>query len=201
MKISYETKDGTVQKEWELLPTQEKFYRSRARYPLYSGGYGTGKTLALCHKVMQHLSYPDNYGLLGRLTYQELQDSTQQTFFEVCPQSMIRSFSRSEQRLYLKNGSQLIFRHLDNVAEAEIKSLNLGFFAIDQVEEIPYEVFKGLIGRLRRKVGTPEDNYVSQGMMICNPSLFWAFKLYKQQHDPDYELFEASTLENVHLKQ
>jgi hypothetical protein len=197
MKISYELKDGTVDKEYELSPTQEAFYISQAKFPLCSGGFGSGKTLILCHKMMAHLDFPDNYGLLGRLTYQELQDTTQQTFFEVCPQNLIRSFSRTEQRLYMKNGSQLIFRHLDTIAENEIKSLNLGFFAIDQVEEIPYEVFLGLRGRLRRKVGGRDDKYIHQGMMSCNPALFWAFALYKQKHDPDYALFESSTLDNA----
>lgn len=158
--------------------------------------HNSGKTLILCHKIMQHLDYPDNYGLLGRLTYQELQDTTQQTFFEVCPQNLIRSYSRSEQRLYMKNGSQLIFRHLDTVSEGEIKSLNLGFFAIDQVEEIPENVFLGLQGRLRRQVGGRDDKYVHQGMMSCNPALFWGYRLYKQEHDPDYELFESSTMDN-----
>lgn len=198
MRICYEKKDGSLDKEYELSLTQEAFYKSTAKFPLCSGGFGSGKTLVLCHKIMAHLDYPDNYGLLGRLTYQELQDTTQQSFFDVCPQNLIRSYSKTEQRLYMKNGSQLIFRHLDTIAENEIKSLNLGFFAIDQVEEIPYEVFLGLRGRLRRKVDSHDINnpYIHQGMMSCNPALFWAFKLYKQQSDPDYKLFESSTLDN-----
>ena len=85
MKISYELKDGTLDKEYELSPMQEAFYKTKSRFPLLSGGFGSGKTLILCHKIMQHLDYPDNYGLLGRLTYQELQDTTQQKLFEVCP--------------------------------------------------------------------------------------------------------------------
>lgn len=197
MRICYETKDGELQKEYELSDMQERFYKSKTKFPLLSGGFGSGKTLVLCHKIMQHLDYPDNYGLLGRLTYQELQDTTQQTFFEVCPPNLIRNYSRSEQRLYMKNGSQLIFRHLDTVSEAEIKSLNLGFFAIDQVEEIPENVFLGLRGRLRRKVGGRDDKYVHQGMMSCNPALFWGYRLYKQENDPDYELFESSTMDNA----
>ena len=194
-------------RRWDTL-SSVKFERKDRYYDLHvpngnnymaQGFYNhnSGKTLILCHKIMQHLDYPDNYGLLGRLTYQELQDTTQQTFFDICPANLIKSYSRSEQRLYMKNGSQLIFRHLDTVSEAEIKSLNLGFFAIDQVEEIPENVFLGLQGRLRRKVGSREEPYIHQGMMSCNPALFWAYSLYKQEKDPDYELFESSTMDNI----
>lgn len=198
MKIKYENiETGEIVNQIDLLSTQEKFFLSRSKFPLYSGGFGCGKSTILVLKVIQHLTYPNNYGLLGRLKYRELQDTTQQEFFKWCPQNYIRSYSKSQERLYLKNGSQLIFRHLDNIAENEIKSLNLGFFAIDQVEEIPENVFLGLRGRLRRVIEHGNlPPYVHQGMMSCNPKLFWAFKLYRQQNDPDYELFESSTLEN-----
>lgn len=199
MRLRYEDDGGKIA-EYVLLPTQEKFYMDKHKFPLYSGGFGSGKTVILCHKIISHLMWPNNYGLLGRLTYQALKDTTQQTFFEVCPTSIIKSYSRSEQRLYLKNGSQLIFRHLDTVAEAEIKSLNLGFFAIDQVEDIPENTFLGLRGRLRRKMEPLDgEKYIHQGMMSCNPALFWGYKFYKQSDDPDYSLYEASTLENTHL--
>lgn len=199
MRLRYEDDGGKIS-EFDMLPTQQKFYLDKSKFPLYSGGFGSGKTVILCHKIVSHLMFPNNYGLLGRLTYQALKDTTQQTFFDVCPVSIIRTYSRTENRLYLKNGSQLIFRHLDSVAEAEIKSLNLGFFAIDQVEDIPENTFLGLRGRLRRKVEDLDgEKYVHQGMMSCNPALFWAYKMYKQSDDPDYALFEASTLENTHL--
>jgi hypothetical protein len=191
MKIKYQNeKTGELIKEFNLLPGQEIFLKSKSKYLLYSGGFGCGKTLALCLKVLQHCTLPNNYGLLGRLTYNELQDSVQKTFFEICPASFIRNFNKAQSRITFTNNSELIFRHLDTIAESEIRSLNLGFFAIDQAEEISENVFLALQGRLRR-----EDS-LRQGFMTCNPAMTWLYKYYKQEQGRDYELIEGSTLDN-----
>jgi len=199
IKIKYQNKKtGEIAKEMTLLPTQERFYNSKARYPLFSGGFGCGKSMVLILKVLHHLSYPRNYGLIGRVRYQELKDSVLQQFFELCPSSFIKKQNKAELRVYFKNGSQLIFRHLDNIAENEIKSMNLGFFAIDQAEDVPENIFLALRGRLRRNIISPKgkDKYVHQGMMTCNPALTWLFKIYKQNPSPEYELIEGNTLDN-----
>jgi len=159
--------------------------------------HNCGKTFILCFKIMDKLSIPNNYGLLGRLKYNELKDTVMQTFFEVCPPNYIKSFNRSELRVYMQNGSQIVFRHLDTIAEDEVKSMNLGFFAIDQAEEIPEALFLALRGRLRRKLEIKKDEkYIHQGMMTCNPALTWLYKYYKQQVDEDYDLYEGSTMDN-----
>jgi len=184
-------KTGEILKEYELLPNQEKFIKSGKKFLLYSGGFGSGKSLALCLKTLEHCSLPNNYGILGRLTYNELQDSVQKMFFEVCPASFIKEFNKAQSRIIFTNNSELIFRHLDVIAESEIRSLNLGFFAIDQAEEVPENVFLALKGRLRR------ENSKRQGFMTCNPALTWLFKYFKQRIDDNYELFESSTLDNA----
>jgi hypothetical protein len=199
MKIKYKNiETGEIVQVYDLNPTQERFIKTITRFPLLSGGFGSGKTMAMCQKVLKHLDYPNNLGLLGRLTYPELRDSVQKTFFEVCPPNYIRRFNKAEQTATMMNGSELMLRHLDKIAEMEIRSMNLGFFAIDQAEEISEDVFLGLKGRLRRKVENREgqEPYVRQGMMTCNPALTWLFKYYKQNPTDEYELFESSTLDN-----
>lgn len=195
-----DTESNEILVNYELLKSQEIFFEDNHPYLLYSGGIGSGKTLILVIKAINYcISYPNNFGLLGRKTYRELQDSVMKTFFEVVNgkqyKHLIANYSKAEGRVTFTNGSELVFRHLDDIAESELKSMNLGFAGIDQAETISESVFETLQGRLRR-VGCPH-----QVFMTCNPALTWLFKKFKQSGDPHFKLIEASTLENHHLPQ
>ena len=195
-----DTESGEVLANYELLKSQEIFFESEDPYLLYSGGIGSGKTLILVIKAINYcIQYPNNFGLLGRKTYRELQDSVMKTFFEVVNgkqyKHLIANYSKAEGRVTFTNGSELVFRHLDDIAVSELKSMNLGFAGIDQAETIPEEVFETLQGRLRR-LGVPHQIF-----MTSNPALTWLFKKFKQSGDPHFRLIEASTLENHHLPQ
>src|SRR3990170_521195 len=61
-------------------------------------------------------------------------------------------------------------------AQQKLKSLNLGAYFIDQLEEVEYEVFEVLNSRLRRN-----DVPVRQGNMDCNPANFWAYHFFKNK--------------------
>ena len=175
---------------------------TKRKFVLFSGGVGCGKSLMLTLKgIEMAIKYPNNYILMGRLTYPELRDTLMKEFFTTCPEYLIRDYYKAENRVVFYNKSEIIFRHLDKMAEAEIRSLNLGSFFIDQAEEIPYEVFMELRRRLRRDVVADGDR---RGYLSCNPALTWLYREFKQLKDKDgnnlngeeYEVIEASTLEN-----
>ena len=71
MKISFKNLETEeIVKEWELNPSQEKFWKSKKRFVLFSGGFGCGKSLMLTLKAIElALAYPGNYILMGRKTY------------------------------------------------------------------------------------------------------------------------------------
>ena len=71
--------------------------------------------------------------------------------------------------------------------------MELGFALIDQVEEIAEETIDILASRLNLGV-SPQRQII----MTCNPALFWAYRRFKQEKHPDYELIEFSMLENKH---
>lgn len=199
MKVSFKNKalDGSESsvKEWELNGSQEKFWKSKAKYVLFSGGFGCGKSLMLTLKAIEFaLKYPGNYILMGRKTYPELRDTLIKEFFITCPDYLVSEYLKAEGRVIFKNKSEIIFRHLDTIAESEIRSLNLGAAFIDQAEDIPKEVFLGLIGRLRREGINDEDRKI---FLSCNPKLTWLYADFKQKPTPEYEVIEASTIENA----
>lgn len=188
------TPTGEILSEWEFNPSQERFWNSKKKFVLFSGGYGCGKSLMLTLKAIDlALRYPDNYILMGRRTYVELRDSLQKEFFSTCPDALIADYLKAEGRVIFHNKSEIIFRHLDTIAESEIRSMNLGAAFIDQAEDIAKAVVDGLRGRLRR-AGVPDSD--RRIYLSCNPALTWLFSEFKQNPQPEYDLIEASTLEN-----
>src|SRR3990167_8893134 len=167
MIIKFSTSEGEVLcGPWDLNPSQEKFWNSKRKFVLFSGGYGCGKSLMLTLKAINHaLTYPNNYILMGRRTYPELRDTLLKEFFTICPDALIKDYLKAEGRIIFHNKSEIVFRHLDTMAASEIRSMNLGSAFIDQAADIGKDVIDGLRGRLRRE-GIPDD--ARQIFLSCN---------------------------------
>ena len=160
---------GNLNIDLSKNPKQAEFIESTAKFQCYSGGLGSGKTFAGCLKGLLLSQYPNNRGLVGRLTYPELRTTTRKTFFELCPPEWYDDkqggyWKQSENTLKLINGSEVLFIHMDTVSEKELLSLNIGWFFIDQAEEISERVFQILQSRLR--LTTVPRRY---GLLACNP--------------------------------
>lgn len=135
---------------------QKAFFNAPETFVGLFGGVGNGKTLAGCIKIIElSTKYPDNLCLVGRLTYPELRDSTREVFIQALTslygpsKNGAWSLNKAENSITFWNGSNVIFRHLDE--PANILSMNLGAFYIDQAEEVDEEVFLILQSRLRRQ--------------------------------------------------
>ena len=136
----------------KFLDSQRAFIFSPRVYSALEGGYGSGKTRALCMKaIILCAAIPGNVGLIGRFNATDLEDSTMKEFWDACPPSWIKHYAKARKIVTFRNGSQILFRHLSdpNPKKVHIRSLNLGFFAIDQAEEVPESVWNELTGRLR----------------------------------------------------
>ena len=166
------------------LAYQTLFHNSTAKYRLMSGGFGTGGTTALSIEMTyQLLTYPNNVGLLGRFDSVELEATTLAEFLDIMPKAAIKRHDTQKRIIYFWNGSKLIYMGLDDSRKAvnKIKSLNLGFACIDQLEEIGEEIFLALQGRLRRQ--NSERCFFAK----CNPEGHnWAWSRFVKMPYDDY---------------
>lgn len=156
------------------------------------GGWRSGKTYSGCYEALkQSILYPKNYGLIGRKDFTDLRDTTLKTFFDILPQELIRDYNKTEHHLVLMNGSEIIFRELkDGIG---LGSLNLGWFYVDEAEQIDETIFERLKGRLSLA-------YVGRqcGWLTSNPPNIdhWLYKQFEKSNDPDYFTVHAMTYEN-----
>lgn len=184
---------------------------------LNSGGYGSGKSTALYIKlILACKCFPGNRVLLGRKTLSDIDRAVLPELFDLMPPSWYEHRVK-DGLINFTNGSQIILFGLDAMqsgsitdikkAQQKLKSLNLGAYFIDQLEEVEYEVFEVLNSRLRRT-----DVPFRQGNMDCNPANFWAFHYFKKkevknsegewypnQNADKVKLYESSMLTNPHL--
>jgi phage terminase large subunit len=198
------TKPVEVKLAYDPLPKQAEFHGSGAKYRAFGGGFGNGKSSAGCAEAFfLSMEYPGTVGLIARKTRPELKSTTQDVFFHGgggvvetdwtgCPQELIRSFNKTEGKLTLINGSVIHFWPLDD--PDKLTNLNLGWYMIDQAEEVPEDMFLMLNGRLRRR------NSPRCGLILFNPNGHdWIWKRWVHLKLPDHELIHAKTSDNPNL--
>lgn len=194
-----------------------------------SGGFGAGKTYALCLKAMYLSSiYPGNRGLIARKQVKKLEMTTMKTFFKVCPQAAYQYGSRSDQakKLVLNNGSEIIWSQLDDSEILEmIRGLEINWFLIDQAEEVSEEIFEVLLRRLGRwdQAVVPQymiDAEVAAGrewpwvnaetgqflpptyaMIACNPDheLHWIYRRFHEKSPEWAETYSKEGYKMIHF--
>ena len=188
-------------KTYNFTPKQKQFIDAQERYCLFYGGFGSGKSFALLMKlILMSLCFPKNRILLGRQYLSDVTRALLPDLFEILPANLYK-YRVKDSIISFFNGSEIILMGLDAMqsgtesnikkAQQKIKSLNLGAFFIDQLEEIDQEVFTALTTRLRR-TNVP----IRQGNMTCNPANFWAYKYFKKDTKKNTFLLQSSTLDN-----
>lgn len=171
------------------------------KYCLYSGGYGCGKSLALYIKLILFCKcFPNNKVVLGRRTLQDIERAILPDLFDLMPTTWYTHRVKDAVINFPDTKSQIIMFGLDALqegsmadikkAQQKLKSINIGAFFIDQLEEVEYEVFNTLDTRMRRMV------LFRQGNMTTNPANFWAYDWFKANPRKGTYLIEGSMLDN-----
>ena len=192
-----------------FLPKQKRVLDaiSKYKYVLYSGAFGAGKTLLVCHIVIREcLKHPHSLWFFGSQTVPMLRDTILRTFLEEVDLYQLalndagvdvvleKQFRSNTMSYKFFNDSEVLFRSCDD--PMKFKSLNLDGFALDEPVDIDEEVFKMLQGRLR---ANHTKHHI--GVMAGNPSgkTNWVYKRFFEESTPEYFAVHTSTYDNIFL--
>lgn len=186
--------------EYRIKPggMHEQFFLSRKKVQVIGGGFGNGKTAAMCVKTaMIARDYPGSNCLVAMATYAQLNDTIRKEFYKWIPKSSVKRYPTvSDNTMLLKNGSQISFRYLqqkgkntaDGGTSSNLLSATYDLIAIDQIEhpQITYKDFLDVLGRLRGSTpyrGTDKtmpETGPRWVFLAANPSFNWVYhKLIK----------------------
>lgn len=182
----------------ELAPYQYDFIYSKSKYPSLVGGWGVGKTLCAISRAMVYSKMIDeNLGVIFRKTGKSLFDSTLKDF------EKYTHIKVDSQRNCQVGNSTIMFRHIDEIGDVNQQNLNLGWFFIEQGEELESDKeFFMLWGRLRRDV-KPTKEFIKLGLpirsgwVIANAGDNWMKPLWKEGKLEGGHLVEAETWDNA----
>lgn len=160
----------TGTKHHHILPKQHEALDATERVVAQVGGYGSMKTISgmvLGHLLSTHV--PGNLGIVVRRSLPKLRDSTQRIFLEVLDRSKANVEFREMRDgwpgriIYPDTGSEVVFRETKDLGR--FLGPEYGWFAIDEAQEEPEQVFKDLMGRLR----LPRAEKYLKAMLFTNP--------------------------------
>jgi len=187
-----------------LTAPQTRFFKSRARYNLFCGGYGSGKSEALYTKLIsEKIMRPDvdlgvfapTFDLIRIISYPRILTLLDQM-------SLPYQLNKSENILYIDNYGKILFRSM------EVPERLVGFEIFSAyVEELDTmrvntaeDAWIRLIARCRSvDPKHPHDtNHIEvattpEGYKFCYSR--WG----KNNSDPDYRIIKAPTESNPHL--
>lgn len=188
------------------LPKQTSFlynllHNDEAKFVWYCGGFGSGKSFIGSHAAVRlAMSAPGGRGLIARNTLVDLKATTMKTFFEVIDPRLIYKWNKTENLLTLINGHEIYFWGLDDIEK--LKSLEIGWFWFDEVDEVKPIVFDVAVGRLRNKRQPKRVGMITSNSEGKN----WTYKKFirgvgvRTQKDLDkYYVIKAPSTENTHL--
>jgi phage terminase large subunit len=180
------------------LPAQRRFHSSLAKFRLYGGGFGSGKSkCGVREAIYKAIQHPGSAGGIFRLRLKDLTLTTGKTFWEeltamgINRKPFIKKWSASLQELTLWNGSTILFSGLDD--EMKLRSMSLSWAFVDEGSEVPEHIYRTLLGRIRWK--GPLRLWVTTNP---GPSA-WLRKNFVDATKPNYDRFDAPTKENTHL--
>ena len=184
----------------KLLPKQAKFIFNVKKEVMYSGGYGSGKTRALCFKCILAAMEPGNVVLLVRKTLTSLKKSTLKTLLEpdgklppVLPRGVYHH-DKQNNIISLNGGGTILYMGCDN--ELSIRSMNLGSVFIDEGVELDEKEYMELLYRLRNSAAS-----IRQICCATNPGnqTHFLYERFFTQNHKDREVITSSSLDNQFL--
>jgi len=184
-----------------LIPTsrQAMAFAAPERNILYGGAMGGGKSTWLAAYANElSLRYPGNIGYLCRHELSSFKKTTLLSLQELIHWELVHQWHKTENFIRYKNGSIIYFGGLgdDRRAIDRLKSLEIGWFGIDQAEETTEQFFYMLSSRLRLRT---QHGLRYKALLTANPDPGWLKHRFIEQDLPDHAFIPALPKDNPHL--
>lgn len=192
------TKIVDLRKLYKPFDKQIQAHTAKERFVLYGGAVGGGKSVWLCNEALQlSLETSGNVGYLCRHELTSLLRTTLMTLERYLPNEIISQHHQTENYYRLINGSLIFYGGLgdDQRAIDRLKSMELGWFAIDQAEETSENHFFLLASRLRLNV----SGVRYKGLLTANPAPGWVKHRFIEQRLPDHIFIPSLPRDNPNL--
>jgi phage terminase large subunit len=136
---------------YQPFPRQKEFHNSPAKYRLFGGAAGPGKTKALLWEaIMQASEVPGCDTLLLRRTFSELESSLLAYFRRDIPRSFYKSYNESKHLVTWSNGSTTRFGYCRNENDVyQYQGAEFLFIGLDELTHFTLKQWQFLTSRNR----------------------------------------------------
>jgi phage terminase large subunit len=133
------------------FPKQQEFHASPAKYRLFGGAAGPGKSKALLMEaILQANDTPGSHTLLLRRTFPELEQSLLHYFRRDIPRELYKSFNESKHVVEWKNGSTTRFGYCQSESDVyQYQGAEFLFIGIDELTLFTLRQWQFLTSRNR----------------------------------------------------
>lgn len=196
--------------ETEILLSEPQFklVTSKAKYPAFVGGFGSGKTEALINRtLLKKFEYPTcnfayylpTYDLVRMIAFPRFEEKLED--MKMVNGSISYKSVKSPRpsiliELYGEKAGEIIFRTMDN--PSLIVGYEVADSAIDELDILKTEearkAWQKIVARNRQKKPDGHKNTIAVG---CTPEGFkFVYERWKKEQRPGYDLIKASTYSN-----
>lgn len=202
--------------EGEYTPGQVSAMKDRtSSFILLSGAYRSGKSEAMCRIGLIHgLTFPNAKVGVFRAHLASLKKSTLITFLELTHPKWVDSFSNTELKLRLINGTEISFIGAD--FSERLGSIELTLALVDEGSEVTKESLDMIIGRLSGQLVKPPNydslpdnkkDYIDKSLEIrqcfisCNPKgkNHYLYKRFIESPQPGHSFYTSNSISNTNL--
>lgn len=192
-----EAEEGTNEGA-KLTPTQRAFATSRAPYPAFVGGFGSGKTAAAIARTMALKSHFRQCDIAYYLpSFPLVEDIALKRFPELCERKGWAHKVRggTSPHIEFPGAGRILFRSMST--PASIVGYEVAHSICDELDTMPTEAARAawnkIIARNRQKCSIPN----TVGVATTPEGFGFVYERWVQKVAPGYVLFRAKTMDNA----
>lgn len=182
-----------------LTPTQKAFATSRAAFPAFVGGFGSGKSAAAIARAMALKTHFKQCDIAYYLpTYPLVEDIAFRRFPGLCERKgWAYRLNKASSFIEFPNAGRIVFRTMER--PERIVGYEVAHSILDELDTLPTdkarEVWNKVIARNRQKMPGGFPNTVA---VATTPEGFrFVWERWVKNKAPGYELFRAKTMDNA----